>query len=67
MSTYLVVKCPRCTGLMLAKASQKTRTCPHCGRRARLLRLKVLGRTVSSIEAVALIQALKARRAGSRE
>jgi hypothetical protein len=61
MSTYLVVRCPRCAGLMLAKASQKTRTCPNCGHRSKLTGLKIHGRTDSSIEAVALIQALKAR------
>jgi DNA-directed RNA polymerase subunit RPC12/RpoP len=27
----LVVVCSRCGGLLLAKADQKTRSCPHCG------------------------------------
>jgi len=64
MSLYLVVSCPRCGGLMLAKTVHKTRGCPQCGLRAELRSLRALGRTASSTEAVALIQALKEKRAG---
>jgi DNA-directed RNA polymerase subunit RPC12/RpoP len=64
MSLYVVVNCPRCGGLMLAKTVHRTRSCPHCGHRALLRDLKVLARTDSPREAVALIQALKERRVG---
>ena len=63
---YLVVNCPRCGGLMLAKTVHRTRSCPHCGYRAELRGLRVLGRTDSPAEAVALIQALKEKRVGKR-
>ena len=63
---YVVVNCPRCGGLMLAKTVHRTRSCPHCGYRAELRGLRVLGRTDSSTEAVALIQALKEKRVGKR-
>ena len=63
---YVVVRCPRCGGLMLAKTVQRTRSCPHCGHRAELRRLRVLGRTGSPREAVALIQALKEKDSGKR-
>lgn len=59
---YVVVNCPRCGGLMLAKTVHRTRSCPHCGHRAELRGLRVLGRTESPREAVALIQALKEKR-----
>lgn len=63
---YVVVNCPRCGGLMLAKTVHRTRSCPRCGYRAELRGLRVLGRTDSSTEAVALIQALKEKRVGKR-
>lgn len=66
MSLYVVVNCPRCGGLMLAKTVHRTRSCPRCGYRAELRGLRVLGRTDSSTEAVALIQALKEKRVGKR-
>lgn len=64
MSLYVVVNCPRCGGLMLAKTVHRTRSCPHCGYRAELRGLRVLGRTSSPTEAVALIQALKEKSVG---
>lgn len=63
---YVVVNCPRCGGLMLAKTIQKTRSCPHCGNRAELRSLRVLGRADSPKEAVSLIQALKEKGVGKR-
>jgi len=63
---YVVVNCPRCGGLMLAKTVHRTRSCPRCGYRAELRGLRVLGRTDSSTEAVALIQALKEKMVGKR-
>lgn len=64
MSLYVVVNCPRCGGLMLAKTVHRTRSCPHCGQRSKLHGLRVLGRTSSPAEAVALIQALKEKKFG---
>ena len=64
---YVVVNCPRCGGLMLAKTTYRTRSCSHCGYRAELRGLMVLGRTSSSTEAVALIQALKKKSLGKRD
>ncbi len=56
---YVVVRCQRCRNLILGTLRYRTRACPHCGHRAILRGLKVLGRTDSPQEAVALIQALK--------
>jgi DNA-directed RNA polymerase subunit RPC12/RpoP len=64
---YVVVRCPRCSGFLLGKTAQKTRSCPHCGHRATLSGLRVLARTDSSREAVTLIQALKEKEAAARE
>ena len=64
---YVVVRCPRCGGFLLGKTAHKTRSCPHCGHRATLGGLRVLARTDSSREAVALIQAFKEKEAAARE
>lgn len=61
---YVVVNCHKCGSLMLAKTVHRTRSCPHCGFRAELRGLRVLGRTESPREAVALIQALKEKSVG---
>jgi DNA-directed RNA polymerase subunit RPC12/RpoP len=63
---YVVVRCPRCGGLLLGKTVNRTRSCPHCGHRMPLRGLRVLGRTDSAREAVAIIQALKEKEAGSK-
>lgn len=63
---YVVVRCPRCGGLMLAKPVHRTRSCPHCGHRTTLHGLRVIGKTDSSRQAVALIQALKEKEAGGK-
>jgi len=64
---YVVVRCPRCGGLMLAKTVHRTRSCPHCGHRTPLRGLKVLGRTDSSRQAVVLIQAMKEEEASGEK
>jgi DNA-directed RNA polymerase subunit RPC12/RpoP len=64
---YVVVRCPRCGGLLLGKMVHRTRSCPHCGHRMALRGLRVLGRTGSPREAVALIQALKEKDSGRKQ
>ncbi len=63
---YIIVRCPSCGDLILAKKIHKTRSCPHCGHRSSLHGLRVLGRTDSSREAVLLIQAMKEKEAKSK-
>ncbi|UCH57999.1 MAG: DUF1922 domain-containing protein [Candidatus Bathyarchaeota archaeon] len=60
---YVVVKCLRCHNLVLGNTRYRTRACPHCGHRMVLRGMRALGRTDSSREAVALIQALKRKEA----
>ena len=64
MTLYVVVKCPRCGGLMLANTVHRTRSCPRCNHRSKLAGLRVLGRANSTRDAVALIQALKKKEMG---
>ena len=44
---------------MMANSANKTRTCPHCGFRAELFSLRVLGRAETGRDAVKMIQRLK--------
>lgn len=60
---YVAVHCPRCGRLMLAKAIHRTRSCPHCGYRARIGELRILGRAETPEQALALIRRLKEREA----
>ena len=59
---YIVAVCPRCGNLLLAKATNKTRICTHCGFRSRIGNLKVLAKAESPKQAVILIQSLKRKR-----
>lgn len=56
---YIVVRCPRCRGLVLGNTMYRTRACSHCGHRLVLKGMKVIGKTESSTDAVTLIQTLK--------
>jgi DNA-directed RNA polymerase subunit RPC12/RpoP len=58
---YVVVSCQRCNNLLLGNTRHKTRACPHCGLKMVLRGRKVLAKTESSQDAVAMIQELKKR------
>lgn len=56
---YIVVRCPKCRNLILAKMKNKTRLCTHCGNRVKIRTLRVQGRASSIHEAISLIQTMK--------
>jgi len=62
----IVVVCSRCGGLLLAKAEQKTRTCPYCGSTVILEKAKKVGSAKTSLEASTLLQRLKTEAATRR-
>jgi DNA-directed RNA polymerase subunit RPC12/RpoP len=59
VAVTFVVVCSKCGGFFLAKADQKTRTCPYCGSTVVLQKAKKLGSARTSLEASALLQRLK--------
>ena len=59
MARTLIVVCSRCGGLLLAKAEQKTRTCPHCGRSVVLEKVKKLAAAKIANEASEILRKLK--------
>jgi len=62
---YIIARCPSCGKVMMANTANKTRSCPHCGRRSELSGLRTLAQARTSREAVALIQSLKEQQGGS--
>jgi len=64
---YVVVRCPRCGELLLAKTDSRTRSCTSCGHRAEIATIRVLGRANTPGEAVELMKQLKAKAAGKED
>lgn len=59
MGLTLIVVCYRCGGLLLAKAEQKTRTCPYCGSTVVLDRARTVASAKNSNEASVILRRLK--------
>jgi DNA-directed RNA polymerase subunit RPC12/RpoP len=57
--SFLVVVCGKCGGLLLARAGQKTRTCPYCGFKVDLCKAKKIASAKNAYEASALLRDLK--------
>lgn len=67
MSTYKIVKCPYCKGILAVKLHQKTKTCTYCGKKFKVLPLKALALARDSEEAGLLVKYLKAKEAKVEE
>jgi DNA-directed RNA polymerase subunit M/transcription elongation factor TFIIS len=63
MASTLIVACSRCGGLLLAKADQKTRGCPHCGYTIQLQKAKKMGSANTANEASIMLRKLKSEAA----
>lgn len=59
MTTFLIVACSRCGGLLLAKAEQKTRTCPYCGSKVPLHEVRKVASAENAYEASEILRKLK--------
>jgi hypothetical protein len=59
MPPTIIVKCPKCGGLMLATKGQKTKTCPYCGAHVNLLKALKVAAAADSFEASILLRKLK--------
>jgi DNA-directed RNA polymerase subunit RPC12/RpoP len=59
LPTTEVVACSRCGGLLLAKADQKTRTCPYCGSKIVLDGAKKVASAEDAFEASKILRKLK--------
>jgi DNA-directed RNA polymerase subunit RPC12/RpoP len=59
MAPTLIIVCSRCGGLLLAKADQKTRSCPHCGFTILLQKAKKLASANTANEASVMLRKMK--------
>jgi predicted RNA-binding Zn-ribbon protein involved in translation (DUF1610 family) len=59
MTLTLIVVCSSCGGLLLAKAEQKTRTCPYCGAKVGVEMAKTLASAENVYEASKILKELK--------
>jgi hypothetical protein len=62
MPQTIIVECNKCTGLLLAGAEQKTRTCPYCGTNINLQKAKHLAKASTATEASEILRKLKSER-----
>ncbi|MDH7476943.1 MAG: DUF1922 domain-containing protein [Candidatus Bathyarchaeota archaeon] len=59
MKSFLIVVCHMCGGFLLAKAEQKTRTCPYCGATISLEKAKKMASASNANEASMILRKLK--------
>lgn len=58
---YIVVICYKCGHFLLARSDQKTRTCPSCSAKLKLIKTKKLAHIKNAQEASKYIRELKRR------
>jgi DNA-directed RNA polymerase subunit RPC12/RpoP len=58
---YVVMVCYGCGRFLLAKAAQKTKRCPYCAARLKLVKAKKVAHVKTAQEASQYIRALKGR------
>ena len=63
MASTLIIVCPRCGGLLLAKTETKTRTCPYCGHGVVVQKARKLASANTSSEASAILRKMKSEAA----
>jgi len=59
MKSVLIIVCSRCGGFLLAKAGEKTRTCPYCGSKVNVEKAKKVASAESSYQASETLRKLK--------
>jgi len=59
--TYLVLQCEKCSRYLLAVSSNKSRSCPYCGKRIAVGKARVLASSDDAKAARESLQKLKFR------
>jgi DNA-directed RNA polymerase subunit RPC12/RpoP len=57
--SFLIIVCSKCGGFLLAKAEQKTRTCPYCGSKVLVDKAKKVASAQNAYEASEILRKLK--------
>lgn len=64
--SFLVVVCGKCGGFLLAKAEQRTRTCPYCGFKVLVEKAKKVASAKNVYEASEILRKLKSDASAKR-
>jgi len=67
MAPTLIIVCSKCGGFLLARAEQKTRTCPYCGFKVSVDKAKKVASAENVQEASAILRKLKGDTAAKRK
>jgi len=59
LMSFLIVVCRKCGGLLLARAEQKTRTCPYCGFKVLVEKAKKVASAQNAYEASEILRKVK--------
>ena len=62
MPETTIFECNKCSGLLLAAKTQKTRTCPYCGSQIDLQKTRRIASAGNAFEASEMVRELKAER-----
>jgi len=57
--SFLIVVCGKCGGFLLARAEQRTRTCPYCGFKVLVNKAKKVASAQNAYEASEILRKLK--------
>jgi uncharacterized Zn finger protein (UPF0148 family) len=63
MASTLIIVCPRCGGLLLAKTGTKTRSCPYCGHTVAVQKARKLASANTASEASTILRKMKSEAA----
>jgi DNA-directed RNA polymerase subunit RPC12/RpoP len=66
VTSFIIVVCSKCGGLLAAKAEQKTRTCPYCGFKIVLEKSKHVASANDASDASRILKILKMKAAEKR-
>jgi predicted RNA-binding Zn-ribbon protein involved in translation (DUF1610 family) len=59
MTATIIMKCTKCSGLILTIKRQKTKICPYCGEHVNLLRAQKVASAANAFEASEILRKLK--------
>jgi DNA-directed RNA polymerase subunit RPC12/RpoP len=57
--SFLIAVCSRCGGFIIAKAEQKTKTCPYCGFKVNVREARKIVSAQNAYEASEILRRLK--------
>jgi len=66
MGTTLIIVCSCCSGLLMAAADQKTRTCPYCGSHVNVQKALHVASAENAFQASEILKEIKRKKGFNR-